>query len=201
MTEKKDFDFKKLAVEIEAATRKAFQEMVTDHADEGIYAFALYSDEGAMTVCPSTNTQEFLATAPQNDIVYYTFEPAEWRYEADGADAEFNEICSKLYDAIEGDFWDNPDESYEEEDSEDEDEEDEEFVEFQQTLYQTCIDVLLKLKQENFFNNLAGKDIFLMFSVTDYEYDRTKLREMITLLNDNPYRQEYLEWMKSWRNS
>ncbi len=198
MTEKQDFNFEKLAVEIEAATRKAFQEMVADHAEEGIYAFALYSDEGAMTVCPSTNTQEFLATAPQDDVVYYSFEPAEWRYEADGADAEFSAICSKLYDAIEGDFWDESDEVDESE--EDEEEEDEEFIEFQQTLYQTCIDVLLKLKQEDFFKNLIGKDIFLMFSVTDYEYDRTKLEEMITLLNDNPYRQQYLDWMKTWRN-
>lgn len=194
MTEKKNFDFDNLAIKIEAATRKAFQEIVADHADEGIYAFALYSDEGAMTVCPSTNTKEFLATAPQRDLVYYTFEPAEWRYEADGADKEFNKICNELYDAIEADFPEDDDE-----DSDDDDEDDEEFLEFQQTLYQTCIAVLLKLKQEDFFRKLVGRDIFLMFSVTDYEYDREKLKDMITLLNDNPYRQEYLDWMKTWR--
>jgi len=81
----------------------------------------------------------------------------------------------------------------------DDEENDEEFEEFQQTLYQTCFEVLLKLKQENFFKNLVGKDIFLMFSVTEYEFDRNKLREMIILLNDNPYQEEYLDWMKTWR--
>lgn len=38
-----------------------------------------------------------------------------------------------------------------------------------------------------------------MFSVTEYEFDRNKLREMIILLNDNPYQEEYLDWMKTWR--
>lgn len=183
-----NLDFEKLAIEIEAATRKSFQEIVANHAAENIYAFALYSDEGAMTVCPATNTMDFLVTRPQDDLTYYTFEPAEWCYEGSRPGDGFSAISHHLYEAIEEDQEDEYD-----------DDNDEEFEEFQQTLYQTCFEVLLKLKKENFFRNLVGKDIFLMFSVTDYEFDRNKLREMIILLNDNPYQQEYLGWMKTWR--
>lgn len=180
-----NFDFKKLALEIEAATRKTFQEMVSHHTNENIYAFALCSDEEATTVYPSTNTEDFLATKDKVDFTYYKFEPAEWCYEGGKFGKEFSTISHQLYEAIE---------------EEEEEVDDEAFEEFQQTLYQTCIDVLLKLKQENFFRNLIGKDIFLLFSVTDYEYDRDKLKEMIVLLNDNAYQQEYLDWMKTWRN-
>lgn len=180
-----NFDFKKLEIEIEEATRKAFQEMVVNYNHEDIYAFALYSDEGAMTVCPSTNTEDFLAKKDKIDFTYYKFEPAEWHYEGKGAKVEFSKISNQLYHVTEVEM---------------ENEDDEVFEAFQQELYQTCINVLLKLKQENFFRNLIGKDIFLMFSVTDYEYDRDKLKEMIVLLNDNAYQQEYLDWMKTWRN-
>ncbi|MTG98213.1 DUF4303 domain-containing protein [Myroides albus] len=191
-----NIDFKALAIQIEAATRKAFQEIVTVHGSEDIYGFALYSDEGAMTVCPSTNTQDYLETKPKQDYVYYKYEPAEWCYEGDGADEDFSAICNTLYNALEGDFW-AEEEDFKEEEYEEID--DEEFEAFQQTLYQTCIAVLVKLKQEEFFKQIVGKDIFLMFSVTDYEYDRQELEEMIITLNDNPYQQEYLDWMKTWR--
>ena len=186
-----NLDFEKLAIQIEAAARKTFQEMVASHAGENIYAFVLYSDEGAMTVCPSINTMDFLATRPQDDLTYYTFEPAEWCYEGSRPGDGFSAISHQLYEAIEA--IEAIEEDQEEVDN------DEEFEEFQQTLYQTCFDVLFKLKQENFFKKLVGKDIFLMFSVTDYEFDRNKLKEMIILLNDNPYQQEYLDWMKTWR--
>lgn len=192
-----NIDFNALAVEIEVATRKAFLEMVANHGSEGIYGFALYSDEGAMTVCPSTNTQTYLETKPKEDYMYYKYEPAEWNYEGDGADEDFSAICNTLYNALEGDFW--SEDTLEDLDEEEEEEDDEAFEAFQQSLYQTCIAVLVKLKEEEFFKTLIGKEIFLMFSVTDYEYDQEELKKMIIALNDNSYQQEYLDWMKTWR--
>lgn len=177
------FDLKKLELKIETATREAFQEMVEKHKQECIYAFALYSDEGAMTVCPSTNTMNYLETKPNNDLTYYKFQPAEWKYEGDGADKKFAKICNKLYKEVEKDKYDD----------------DSLFEDFQNELYQTCIEVLKKLKQENFFKDILGYDIFLMFSVTDYEQDRKLLAQTIANLNENPYRDAYLEWMKTWR--
>ncbi|MXV37827.1 DUF4303 domain-containing protein [Flavobacteriaceae bacterium Ap0902] len=88
-------NFQALQTKIEKATKRAFIEMFEKHADEGIYSFALYSDEGAMTVCPATNTLDFinnLSEDEREDLPYCKFEPAEWKYEMIGADddLEFN---------------------------------------------------------------------------------------------------------------
>ena len=53
-------DFDILKQQIETAAKNAFLEMYKKHGTEDIYSFALYSDEGAMTVCPSSNTLEAL---------------------------------------------------------------------------------------------------------------------------------------------
>ncbi|WP_306354280.1 DUF4303 domain-containing protein [Flavobacterium sp. '19STA2R22 D10 B1'] len=178
------FNFSTLELRIREATKKAFLEMYELHKAEGIYGFALYSDEGAMTVCPSTNTQQFLednAEEHQDDAVYYKFEPAEWKYEMRGADDAFENICTTIRTEVleneENDEW---------------------FDDFQEQLYETCILVLEKLKQEHFFKNIVGHDIFLLFSVSEYEFDTEKIVEIINRLNDNDYNQEYLNWMKTW---
>lgn len=43
-----------LKQQIEAAPKKAFLEMYEKHDAENIYSFALYNDEGVMTVCLSS---------------------------------------------------------------------------------------------------------------------------------------------------
>jgi len=48
-----NIDFNALAIDIELATRKAFQEMVANHSSEEIYGFALYSDEGLFFKIPA----------------------------------------------------------------------------------------------------------------------------------------------------
>ena len=64
---------------------------------ETLYAFALYSDEDAITLCPAANTLENLqAEADEGDWAYYQFEPAEWKYEMMGADKEFEAIGNRL---------------------------------------------------------------------------------------------------------
>ncbi|OCA67940.1 hypothetical protein BBI01_20860 [Chryseobacterium artocarpi] len=176
-------DFETLKQQIEAAARKAFLEMYEKHGAEGIYSFALYSDEGAMTVCPSSNTQEMLKEVDEDDTMYYKYEPAEWTYEMEGADKEFNDICTGLRTELEKN-----------------DEDDEWFQGFQTQLYATCIEVLEKLKNENFFKNIIGKDIFLIFTVSDYEFEKQDLKNIIIRLNDNEYKSEYLDWMETWGN-
>ena len=95
-------NFDILRQKIEHATKQAFIEMFENYGVDEIYGFALYSDEGAMTVCPSTNTLKHLAVFDQNDdLTYYKFEPAEWKYEALGADKEFDEICDSLRNVLE----------------------------------------------------------------------------------------------------
>ncbi|WP_255763294.1 hypothetical protein [Fulvivirga maritima] len=55
-----------------------------------------------------------------------------------------------------------------------------------------------KLKGENFFKNITGEEVFLTFTVSDYEFENKEVEDIIIQLNDNDYQTEYLEWMKSW---
>ncbi|KPH14718.1 DUF4303 domain-containing protein [Chryseobacterium sp. ERMR1:04] len=176
-------NFEILQQSIEKATKKAFLEIFNAYGSDSIYAFALYSDEGAMTVCPSTNTLKHLDSADQEDLTYYKFEPAEWKYEMQGADQEFNEIGNQLRAELDKNEEDN-----------------EWFLQFQKTLYDTCINVLEKLKNENFFKQITGKEIFLTFTVSEYEFENNDIKNIINRLNDNEYNSEYLDWMKTWRN-
>lgn len=118
---------------------------------------------------------------PTNDITYYKFEPAEWKYEMQGADQEFNEISNLLREELDkhsdDDDW---------------------FLDFQDKLYETCIEVLEKLKQESFFTQITGKEVFLTFTISDYEINSKYIRNLISRLNDNHYKAEFYQWMKSW---
>ena len=178
-------NFTELKNKIEIAAKQAFLEMFEKHGKDEIYAFALYSDEGAMTVCPSTNTMKYLKKQDKDDLLDYKYEPAEWKYEGLGADKLFDEISKVCYDTVSA--IEENEETYEEE-----------FAKFQNQLYETCIEVLEKLKSENFFKQVAGKDILLLFTVTDYEFSKEKYEEMITRLNDNEYKNEYLDWLETW---
>jgi hypothetical protein len=176
-------NFEILKEKIEDAAKKAFLEMYEKHGAEEIYSFALYSDEGAMTVCPASNTMKVMEGADEDDVLYYKYEPAEWAYEMQGADEEFDEICTQLrtelYKHDDDDQW---------------------FEGFQTKLYSICIEVLEKLKNENFFTNITGKEVFLIFTVSDYEFDKKDLQDLIIRLNDNDYKSEYLDWMATWGN-
>ena len=180
-------NFEILRQNIEDATKKAFIEIFEKYGADEIYGFALYSDEGAMTVCPSTNTLKHLTTVDQDDLTYHKFEPAEWKYEGIGADKEIEEICTQLREELDENEYLENDEYNEEW-----------FLKFQSELYETCISVLEKLKKENFFKQIIGKDIFLIFTVSDYEFETKDLKKIIERLNENEYKTEYLNWMKTW---
>lgn len=176
-------DFEILKQQIEDAARKAFLEVYDKHGAEEIYSFALYSDEGAMTVCPAANTMKVMGNVDEDDALYYKYEPAEWAYEMEGADEEFNKICTQLRTELDK-----------------HDDDDQWFENFQAKLYSICIEVLEKLKNENFFTKITGKGIFLIFTVSDYEFEKEELKNLITRLNTNEYKSEYLNWMATWGN-
>lgn len=176
-------DFEILKQQIEKAAKKAFLEVYEKHGAEDIYSFALYSDEGAMTVCPAANTMKVTENTDGEEALYYKYEPAEWTYEMEGANEDFNEICSQLRTEL---YKHNDDEQW--------------FKGFQSKLYSACIEVLEKLKNENFFTRITGKDVFLIFTVSDYEFEKKDLQNLIIRLNDNKYKSEYLNWMATWGN-
>jgi sugar diacid utilization regulator len=45
---------------------------------------------------------------------------------------------------------------------------------------------------------IIGKDIFLIFTISDYEFETKDLKKIIERLNENEYKTEYLNWMKTW---
>lgn len=174
---------------IENAARQAFLEMFEKHGKEGICAFALYSDDGAWTVCPATNTTKHLEEEEKKGyeygLHYYLYDTAAWKYECDGADELFSEICKFCRNtacAIE----------------KNKETREKEFPKFQKLLFETCIEVLEKLKTENFFKQIVGKDIFLLFTVSDYDYNPKDFERTVSRLNDGKYRDDCLDWIKTW---
>lgn len=174
-------DFAALAQQLRLATQAAFQELITQHGAEGIYAFALYSDEGALTVCPAANTLAHLATRPTDDEAeYYKFEPAEWKYEMVGADEQFEALSRLLRTAV---CTHDDDQAW--------------FDAFRQQLYGTCVRVLAELHQERFFQQAAGQEVFLTFRVSDEDPDPAADARLVRQLNDHRYRDEYLAWQRT----
>ena len=175
------FDFQHFQQQLTLATRDAFLELLAAHHAEEFYSFALYSDEGAMTVCPSANTLAHLAAQPPEDLSYAKFEPAEWAYERSGAAAQFDELSRQLRTHV-------LDEALAEE----------EFEQFRQQLYATCVAVLDELRQQRFFDQAAGREVFLLFSVSDSDTPAVELAQLVKRLNHTVYCAEYLAGLASW---
>ena len=93
------FDVQCFQQDLAAAARAALAEVAARAPHDPIRAFALYTDSGAMTVCPAMAPASYFARIAEeepDDVDYYRFTPAEWPYEAEGAQAEFWALCSQL---------------------------------------------------------------------------------------------------------
>ena len=97
MKRKNEFDFRSLKKKTEFATKKCLIENKEKYGSD-ICAFALISDDDAMTVVPFTNTHAHLKKMQLEDLASdddYEFNPSEWLTD-DGANDEFSEICKIL---------------------------------------------------------------------------------------------------------
>jgi hypothetical protein len=165
-------DFTLLRQEIKEAARRAFDAVRAAHPDERFYAFALYSDDSAMTVCPSANSvqglerrvkryedsksyREFLASRglPFNSDRLASdlrWETAEWAYEYVG-----HKHFHTVYDMI------NVDGRYDRDDPDG-------FVRFKGQVFATMVLGLGDLEVSGYFG--TGKEreaITLLCSVSD----------------------------------
>ena len=159
-----NFNFEELKSKIESATRKIFKENSKKYGSD-ICSFSLISDDGAMTVVPFTNTKSHLTELQLEDPTYkdtYEFEPAEW-FTSDGANTEFNDICKMVSDEVDNDNLD--------------------FEAFRNTLFETCVQVLEKLRTEHFFRNEIGKDLLVLFSISDTSEPKENLIQWGKRLN------------------
>jgi hypothetical protein len=187
-------NFAELKKKIEIATKQAFLEMFEKHGKEGICAFSLDSDEGAWTVGPATDTTKHLEerlAEDEYDDLWLKYGTPEWEYEGDGADELFGEICELCRNEVQEMCKGKIVYHLKGEDKEN-------FEKFQRQLFETCIEVLEKLKSENFFKQIVGKDILLLFSVSEYDFSKKEYAEIVARLNDNEIRNECLDWIKTW---
>ncbi|MBN3822062.1 DUF4303 domain-containing protein [Burkholderia sp. Ac-20384] len=96
------------ANEIADAARATYRALLAAHPDEHFYAFALYTDSGAMTVVPAANSDEGLKRIRKRMEVgddekapEFTWATGEWAYESAEADS-FNPLCERLADTVLG---------------------------------------------------------------------------------------------------
>ncbi|HZN66471.1 MAG TPA: DUF4303 domain-containing protein, partial [Tepidisphaeraceae bacterium] len=96
-------DTDQLLKKVTDAARKAFTSLTKSHPDETFYAFALYTDESAMTIIPAATSEESIERrlggygklSPQSRKAM-RWSTGEWAYESVGADREFDSICKTL---------------------------------------------------------------------------------------------------------
>ena len=138
------------------AASAAFTELQTAHPDEQFYAFALYTDSGAMTICPAASSHEALARkfakegidAADDDAPYYTWSTSEWPYEA-WEDEHFNDICTRLRESLES-------------------EEDHEH--FLAQVFQTMTNAMARVRDDGVFTHGKSGDAPVLFvTLTDDE--------------------------------
>lgn len=173
------FDFDALKQEIITASLSALSEIIGQHPDERICAFALYSDEGAMTVCPAINTAEHLLKCQNEHPQYaldYKFSPAEWKCEAEGANKLFDVISEKVSVEVGKD--------------------DIKFATFRRNLFATCGQALVEVKQEITRTNLLNDPILLLFSVSDSDISRQQI-QLTKALNDSITWSEFKKWSEN----
>lgn len=125
------------ASQVYALSKQAFSNVLDDHPDERFYAFALYTDSSAMTLCLAANSLEKLNEKLDGEeeedktdeaVAYFKWTSSEWAYEALEGDA-FAEINRALRT----------------------DEERDELDTFMQSLIRCMTDALGSLVNEGFF--------------------------------------------------
>lgn len=96
------------ASEIADAARVTYRALLAAHPQDHFYAFALYTDSGAMTVVPAANSDEGLkrvreqmAVGDDEKAPEFTWATGEWAYESAEADS-FNPLCKRLADTVLG---------------------------------------------------------------------------------------------------
>ena len=145
-------DFPSLRSEIRDAARRAFGAVTSSRVSERFYAFALYSDDGAMTVAPAANSEEGLARKAQEYGCspipnWLRWSTAEWDYEYEGSEhfAAVHEILNVEYNCS-----------------------DAEFEAFRAELYETMVQALGDLDAEEFFGTQEMRETVTIFcSISD----------------------------------
>ncbi len=175
------FDFTTLEAAIVRACHTAFEDVARTHPNETVCAFALYSDEDAMTVCPSfdlASRRDARVARYPDDAEVYIFETAEWALEAFGAREAFRDICTTVRTHVMQ--LDDAD-----------------AASFKAELFETCIRTLERLRAEGAFEAYPG--LLLRFTVSDTDVEAKDEVALMERLNGaSPYVDQYRRWTARW---
>lgn len=180
------FDFSGLADQIAAASRAALSEISARCGDDPVRAFALYTDDGAMTVCPAMATERqlhVLVDENPDEADFYRFSPTEWPMEGEGAEQAFDALCTRVRThvmALEGEP---------EEDST-------AFEAFREELLETFVQVLERLRAED--PAFADPRLMLLVTVSDGDEDASVLRHRVARLNGPDVQEQFGAWTAAW---
>lgn len=180
------FDFTELADRIAAACRAALAEISERCGDDPVRAFALYTDDGAMTVCPALATERQLRTlvdANPDEADFYRFSPTEWPMEGEGAEQAFDTLCTRVRTHVMA-LEEAP-----EDDSA-------AFEAFRERLLETFVQVLERLRAED--PAFADPQLMLLVTVSDGDEDASVLRHRVARLNGADIQQQFGAWTAAW---
>lgn len=167
------FDFALLHTLVADAARLAFGAVRRAHPGQHINAFALVSDDSAMTIGPAANSREALAASEYGEEMLWN--PAEWVFE-DGVayfDSAYRLLLQAHRDLPFGVDFDT----------------------FRSGVFDACIAALAQLDAEGCFGADAQRDDFvLLFEVSDSE----QVEGAMARLNPPAVVARFAAWMASW---
>lgn len=198
------FDFAALERKIATATLQVFRDVARAYPDESVCAFALYSDDGAVTVCPAFDLQSHraardAAAADENEADAETFSPAEWALEGFGA-AAFKDICTAVRTHVLEEVCGGSVGLLELACGLHLDRYGDAFVAFRVELFETCVRTLERLRADGAFDAYPG--LLILFAVSDTDpLEEDEIRMLKRLNGDSPYVARYVGWTKRWASS
>jgi hypothetical protein len=170
-----NIDFAHLQVIVETAAKTAYRELTARAND--LCAFALYSDPDAITIRPSANTSTYLKKVQEedpDDVLYYKYSPAEWRFGSVGAEDQFAKISDFLRGVLPSRESDR--------------------IAFKEAVYEVCLRALEKIRTEE------SKEILLMFSVPDSDVPVEVELARASRLNKDEVVNELKSWTDTWND-
>jgi len=167
------FDFALLQTLVADAARLAVDAVRRAHPDQHLNAFALVSDDSAMTIGPMANSREALAASEYGEEMLWN--PAEWAFDDGGA--YFDSAYRLLLQAHRELPFDV------------------DFDTFRRGVFDACIAALAQLDTERVFGTGAQRDEgVLLFEVSDSE----PVEGAMARLNPPAVVARFEAWMASW---
>lgn len=171
---------KTLGKKIREAAQAAFEKALDEVGKDRLCGFALYSDESAMSLGATINTEEHFNAVtkrrPKNKVSNQ-WSPPEWKEEG-FAEEIFEEINDELYD-------------YSEELGDDDDE----FTKFTRAFFEECVDALEDIKK--IIPEGINENFVLLFDISDYE-DTDQLVAWAKTLNGKEKTEPFEKLMKDF---